>query len=168
MAGTIRNSQSSIVNSTSLPILPRFRLCSCTLYPFVPIRVNWWFILSLVSWWLCLNYAKRTQFPKPTNHHNLLHKQDLRRFFARPPSKKQSQSNPIPSTQYATRTTLREKQTQLVAAKPLAKPDSPVPPRFLQWTRTSVKLVPGASVPIGISENTIVWKMVVFGDRAVV
>jgi hypothetical protein len=53
-------------------------------------------ICAFVSSWFQVNYAKQTQFPKPQNPHNPLCPKDLRQYSPSPPSKKQTQTNPIP------------------------------------------------------------------------
>jgi len=63
-------------------------LVPCALPPFMPS-------------WLSVNYAKQTQFSKRTNHHNLCCLKGLRQSSAPSNAKKQTQTNPIPPTQYA-------------------------------------------------------------------
>jgi len=68
---------------SSLPFLCLVLLCPS------PLR-------AFVSWWPSVNYAKRTQFPKPQNPHNPFYPKDLHQYSPSPPSKKQTQTNPIP------------------------------------------------------------------------
>ena len=116
---------------------------------------------ALVSLWLQVNYAKQTQFRQRHNLHNILCRKHLQQYYAPSRSKKQTQTNPIPPTQYAAeapcgaiRNTQYEKQTQTnpiyhgearqrraqagpVAAYPLAKPDTP---RYeIRFTRYEIR-----------------------------
>lgn len=70
------------------PLLSPCSLIPCALPPLVPL-------------WLCLNYAKQTQFSKRQNYRNLLCHTELQQYSAPPHPKKQSQTKPIPPTQCA-------------------------------------------------------------------
>jgi len=76
--------------------------------PPIPRPVGFLYLyFPFVSSWLQVNYAttegspersrrKQTQFSQHQNHHNLFYPKDLRQYSPSPPSKKQTQTNPIP------------------------------------------------------------------------
>jgi len=84
----------SPLSSPLCRLCPRL-LCSSAFLSLVQIRANSWFTLFQVSSWLQVNYAKQTQFPKPSNQHNRLCHKDLRQYPAPPQAEKQTQTNPI-------------------------------------------------------------------------
>ena len=103
-SGLLLLASSALVNPFSVLCLLSPVFCLLLIPPILPSLPL--VLLSLVLFhplWLQVNSAKQTQFPQPQDQHNFLCPKALHQYSAPPHSKKQTQTKPIPPTQYATK-----------------------------------------------------------------